>query len=916
MWVFLLSQVRHRPGRALALFVGVAIAAASFTVLSGSVRSSHAQVIGVVRHNFRSAYDLLVRPAGSKTHLEQARGLVRDNYLSGIFGGITLSQYHRIAAVPGVAVAAPIAMLGYVSQEVDIPIELAPVLTRAPRQIFGFSVARTTDRGLAQFPDDQSGYVYVTKRPLEPIGSISSKQPFYGPTEVLSGGRRVVVCPAHGLLWSGAPSAFDAVDRAINTCWSSANGNPLGWGRYTHHQISVIVDWQFPFLVAAIDPHAEARLAGLRHALVAGRYLRPDEGAGSSKSGHSLQVPVLIASRAFDDDTDKLIVRRLSTSVAQRMVAGLSPDQVGRLIAGARGSVVLHRTVTSQDAYRLLLRQMRQGGSFVDNYWTAGPTNYRRLAATTLTPLPVSTPKKTWASYFTDSGYAAVPIENSAPGFRRLGRHVGSTEGKEMLLPQMRVVGQFDPSRLPGFSRLSAVPMETYNPPLATGANPRTRRLLGGRSLLPNGSINGYLQPPPLMLTTLNAASAFTNPDVFPNTTVDAPISVIRVRVAGVTGPDPTSLARIEQVATLIHQRTGLDVDITAGSSPAPMRIRLPGNRFGRPVLTLSEGWTEKGVALRILSAVDRKSLALFALVFVVCALFVSNAATASVRARRHELGVLACIGWAPRRLFGAVLSEVSAIGLAGGLVGVGAGWAIAATSGLRPSPLLSGLAVPAAFVVAVASGLVPAMTAAAAEPIDAVRPVARHGRRAHLVRGVLTLAAGSVVRAPGRAVVAAAALGVAVAGFTVLLAITRIFRGAVVGSLLGNAVSVQVRGVDYLAVGVIAALGAAAVADVLIINTRERASELATLFATGWREGTLAALVTAEGALIGALGSLLGGILGVAAAVLLGAGIGALVPLAAAGFGAGVVVAALASLVPATLTRRLPTTELLAEEP
>ena len=106
MWVFLLSQVRHRPGRALALFVGVAIAAASFTVLSGSVRSSHAQVVGVVRHNFRSAYDLLVRPEGSKTRLEQARGLVRDNYLSGIFGGITLSQYHRIAAVPGVAVAA------------------------------------------------------------------------------------------------------------------------------------------------------------------------------------------------------------------------------------------------------------------------------------------------------------------------------------------------------------------------------------------------------------------------------------------------------------------------------------------------------------------------------------------------------------------------------------------------------------------------------------------------------------------------------------------------------------------------------------------------------------------------------------------------------------------------------------------
>lgn len=86
----------------------------SFTLLTSAANTSQLQVTGTVAKSFRPAYDILVRPADSLTPLERQQGLIQENYLSGIFGGITFSQYHEIRSIPGVEVAAPIANIGYV----------------------------------------------------------------------------------------------------------------------------------------------------------------------------------------------------------------------------------------------------------------------------------------------------------------------------------------------------------------------------------------------------------------------------------------------------------------------------------------------------------------------------------------------------------------------------------------------------------------------------------------------------------------------------------------------------------------------------------------------------------------------------------------------------------------------------------
>ena len=137
-----------------------------------------------------------------------------------------------------------------------------------------------------------------------------------------------------------------------------------------------------------------------------------------------------------------------------------------------------------------------------------------------------------------------------------------------------------------------------------------------------------------------------------------------------------------------------------------------------------------------------------------------------------------------------------------------------------------------------------------------------------------------------------------------------------IVGSLLGDAVAVQVRGVDYIAAGATVALGVLAVADVVFLNITERAAELATIRSFGWRDTALARLVITEGAIIGATGSLAG-----AAARAGGRGLvrrAAARP--AAGHrsrrrAAGIIITAAAALLPAALLRRLPIAHLLAEE-
>ena len=139
-------------------------------VLTGQVAEQRLQLRGRIAAQASPGYDILVRPAGSRTALEQHQGLVRANFLSGQFGGITLAAVAPIQQLPGVRVAAPIAMVGYLLQTVEIPIDVTAELTPGAEQLFTASIARRTAGGLSTFDQPAIDYTFVSAAPARLVG--------------------------------------------------------------------------------------------------------------------------------------------------------------------------------------------------------------------------------------------------------------------------------------------------------------------------------------------------------------------------------------------------------------------------------------------------------------------------------------------------------------------------------------------------------------------------------------------------------------------------------------------------------------------------------------------------------------------------------------------------------------------------
>jgi putative ABC transport system permease protein len=917
------SQLRFRAVRLVALLLGMLLATTAFTVLTAASRTAQLRTVGTVSAHFVPAYDILVRPKGSRTALETQTDTVQPNFLSGIYGGITMAQYHQIAGIPGVQVAAPIAMVGYTLLVLQLSFPLpAADLSQPGRQLYRETTTWVSQGGTSRATQPPS-YTYITPQKL----TADSKLP-YLPDEQLPDGASVSVCPEDATLEPGE-DPFGVAAQSDCTAWSKADGyGPAGpsQGPGTDNP-GYDVDWVVPVLIAAVDPVAEAKLDGLNQAVISGHYLAEN----NHNAGDTVAFPVLASSVSGIDESAVTQLTALSAPASPpSMTAGWITQH-----ATAPGQVIATSTTTANQAYQQLLSvlaikvpptmtrgNVQYAGKIqvsnvgpvpVEAYWSVGPTSYRRSASGALVPQLTQNPASTWYT----GGSQAAAMDDADNQYRKVSVHAPSGQNFGSLPASPQLVGTFDPAKINEFDPLSRVPLGAYEPVVAAPGNAATARALHGSDLLPNQNLGGYVSQPVDLVTSLSALPALQNEGYYgTGLPLGDPISVVRVRVAGVTGPDPVSLKRIEEVAQQIELRTGLDVDVVAGSSPSPTTIELPAGKFGQPPLTLSENWVKKGVAIAILTAIDKDSLLLFVLILIVCVLFVANSASAAIRARRRELGVLACLGWTRPRLFTAVLGELGAIGLAAGVLGAAAALPLSSAVGLHASPGRAALAVPVAFAVAVIAGLIPAWLASRAEPVASVRPPVLGVRRARQPGGITALAAVNVLRTPGRAAVGAVSLAVGVTALTILVAVTVAFRGVVVGSLLGNAVAVQVRGVDYVAVIATIALGVLAVADVVFLNIRERAPELAAIRAFGWGEIALSRLVITEGAIIGLAGSLGGAALGLAAAAVFAGQLpAALYLIGAAAVVGGLLVTTIAAVLPAQALRRLPAAHLLAEE-
>jgi putative ABC transport system permease protein len=930
-----LGQLRRRRGRAAALTVTLIAATAGFLLLGSAGKTTDVRVQGSVHGAFRPAYDILARPRGSRTTLERDERLVRPNYLSGVFGGITLEQYRRIRLIRGVDVAAPIANVGYGLIGTWIPVFINDLVTSDPIQLYRFDMSWLAQRGLSRYPAARQWVYYNTRDRFDCCNNnIEEYLPHRAtPLEICRGFTRV-----GGAVQTGEPQAlpvvkspFDPLATERILCWSKVTPRitDLYWTGIPHRSgaVGTYVFVTFPIFISAIDPGEEAKLLHLSGTIISGRYLRANEGGKVVTLGAGLKarfVPAIVSARSFVDEALVAPVVRLRPPQAAQVPFRLAAIDVRPFLLSLRGKTIATQRYPARGFYRSVIvsRPGTQIPSVTTNfYWNTSPVRYRETGRDRLTPLRTQNPVSVWRSAAW-GGWWPAPPSNQDVQFRRLREHEGSNLFDRYTniynTPSFRIVGRYDPAKLPGFSPLSRVPLETYYPPLLQPGDKRTSRLLHDQTLLPTQNLGDYIQQPPMLLTTLKALPAFTNAKSFSNVSPrmrKAPIAAIRVRVAGVKGPDSLSIARIKAVAAKIHDQTGLDVDITAGSSPHPVLIDLPKGKFGRPPLTLKEGWSKKGVSISFLSALDSKRLGFLVVILLSSAFVVANGAFASVRQRRREIGTLLCLGWSPGEVFRTLLSELALLGLVAGLLGATLADVVAAASTLSLAWWQPLLVVPLALGLALVSGLLPAWQASRLVPLDAVRPPVSGKVEGRPVRHLAGLALANLRRVPVRSLVAVAGLTVGVTALALLVAIDRAFQGTLVGTLLGGVVSLQVRGLDYLAVGLLVALSALALADVLYVNLRERQAELVTLRSLGWADAELRRLVALEAGLLGLLGSLAGALLALLIGGLVGLPLLTLLWAALAAGVGGVVVALVASLLPLSQIGRFSVPTVLAEE-
>jgi putative ABC transport system permease protein len=956
-------QWRVRRGRAVALGAGILVAAVCFGLLSSETATSKLQVTAAVRHNFRSAYDILVRPRGAQTAFERDHHVVDAGFLSGLFGGITMRQYEQIKSMPGVSLAAPIANVGYVMMTEDEYVPFPRSISRTSSEVFRVRTDWNVHAGLENVPGE-TFYLYWTDGRLRFTNPGSG----YGLQRVPGHRRPLAVCdgfvdgehPAHDAVvegkrvpvvtLSGPPkNPYTAslspflncsgphvtVTRDASEFFGGALGETAGRGRF-----GAVVSFTIPVLVAGIDPAAENGLVGLRHAMISGHYLA--EGQGLTRPtkvidgpGYQRDFPLIAGDRTYLDETADLTIQRLDTPHGRHLEQLLASPRAYRALIDARGTVVGHMSDSPTVGWHAQLTRgfSSESSPFSDVYYRISPTRDSVTPSGAITPHPVPDDPNAWTtnlqSYTPDTSLAPPGAADTA--YRSLTSHpatgdIRTIDGRTtFLVPDPTLVGTFDPTRLRGFSPLSRVPLQTFFPPTVTAADPAARRSLGRRGLGPTMNLPGYLSQPPLLLTTIQGAIAMENGDgesyeqsvpttartgpdaphelrravAYQGVTPRAPISTVQVRVKDVTGPNALSLARIRLVAEDIARATGLTVNITAGSSPTPETIRLAAGKFGEPPLTVRQGWVKEDVDSGITNALSSEDFALSLLVLVVCGLFVGSATAASVRQRRREIAILSTLGWRARSIFALVVGEAVLVGLIAGLLGCALSVALAAAGSLQIPDGRLALVVPVTVVLAVIAAAWPAWRAAHVPPMDALRDPVLSGGRARRVRTPTGMALANLLRVPGRTLVAVVTLVIGVGALALIVGVTLAFRGGVAGTLLGSVVSVSVRSVDLISCGLVVLVGAAAVTDVMVVSLRERAAELATLRALGWTERQIVALAAREGLTLGIVGSLVGAAVGLAGVAILGASTGSVLLAAAVAVLGGVLVTTVSLVLP-----------------
>jgi hypothetical protein len=817
-------QLASRRLATAATLTLVSIAVTSFSLLAITARSTQSDLVGDIQTAWSTPYDLLVRPQGSRAPYESKAGLVRPNFASGIHGGISIRQLAVIRSVAGVDVAAPLAIVGIANWPSVMQVHLGyPANSLA---VYRVQTSELTDADLSLY-QLETRYIVIARSGVLYVS-----------------GNDISLTVASMRLQCQYPITCFAPKVCLSTdCSVELPADDPGYMSYILQ----------PVVVAGVDPVAEARIVGLDGCTHSGRYLTTADAPTDLGAGDDLeQIPVLAASDSFIDE--KFMARIAPAKNSEAMITGTDATS---LSFGPATTT----TETASELYRAFLAEMRSSNSgFADPYglWSVGDVAYTQFGQALQPNSRPAAPDILLPTGTLSIGDAPaetlVPPEAADSWFRNVTPLPDAYDpgpGSLYRSKKWQVVGTYDPQCLRGFATIAGGNLEAYSAPQAT--------LQNGAELKPNRSVGGYLNSPPLVLTTLAGAEWLTDPKRYVGQSGAAPISLVRIKVAGTTSPGDMSENRLRQVAAAITAQTGLTVDIVKGSSTQPVDVNLPADQHGRPALSIVESWFKKGVAIRFYMAISAQSLLIFSVLLVMAGLTVTSTTYAAVRRRRGEFALLRAMGWSAWRLGWLVEAEVVVLGL------VTAGIATIATAvGARlldASGGIAGLLLPflAASALAVLAGVVPAVTSSRGPVLVQLQSPVHRGPASVLRAGLVSVGFRLL-----RARLAETALGAFACALCVALAVTlqlssANFQSELDMTRLGLHLSLQVDRFQTMAAGEASVLAIGLVGFTSVLTCLELRKQLAVLRAIGWSMFEVVALASFQGLVVALTGSVLG---------------------------------------------------------
>ena len=550
---FILKSWMRQKQRFILMIIGALLISGGLSTLIGLSETNKGTVVNSLQKKWTASYDIVVRPKGTKSMTERD-SLFDPNYLSGIAGGISLEDYQKIKNIPDIDIAAPISMIGFTGYDVLF----RKIDTKEPG-IYRLTTTKTDYNGLDSTVETND--VYFSRGMYDlPSPEIYKKYGIAGFENNLSSYTKV--------------------------------------------------------LLAAVDPEQEARLVGLDKAMVPidgeKSYFSKNDSITSYQlselgfegiDASETRFPVILSNQSFLKQTfnfklEKLDIPYGDPKTRQKSLEVVEKNGGEKYLKSLVSTDTKTFTYNSDDAHTLLLANL----SGIDpktkkreSTFSSTNVDLETILLEKTGPLKYKSKENPFPERWSNA-FQVVPFEGKSAAYesstyRKPELSDNGLRNNPRLSPYF--VGFYDPKKL-AISKdpKNELPMETYKIPSAKFVlNKDGQPVNPPKVMNPTSNIYGYLMQAPTMLTTIEAAK---------NILGDEPISAIRIKVKNVKTLGDDSQAKLKLVAKEIEQQTGLETDITLGSSPQPLLINIPKVRNHEAIGWIEQPWIKIGAAINI----------------------------------------------------------------------------------------------------------------------------------------------------------------------------------------------------------------------------------------------------------------------------------------------------------------------------